>query len=168
MKNYCLFITAFAFVLTGCVSQYKNPTGIPTTPVFGSFYTSDEVLAFWKEEYSFAKNISGTPFKEPVIHVAFVDGSEVSNGDRPVYVTEGPHVLRLMLTDRVTRLMVEFKANIDISIKYAVKFRVKDIENTKLADIWIENHETGEILTDVKTAAMLPVDMTPTVIPILL
>lgn len=141
-------------MIQGCAALYKNPTGVPTTKIVGSFNSYKEYKLFFKEQRQ--KTRITERFTEPLVLVSRIDGIEVNESTIPALLTEGTHHVNFRLHD--TEEYVDFYFSIDVKLDqvYESKFVTINSNQGIKVQMWIEDRKTGEIITAKKKGIMVP------------
>jgi major membrane immunogen (membrane-anchored lipoprotein) len=152
--KFKILITLSLFILVGCTSMYKNPAGVETAEVYGSFHSWDSYKEFFKQQRKLTS--LRERFTEPVVLLASIDGIEVNEPTIPARVTGGKHILRYRLHD--TKEYADFLFSVDVELGriYKANYSIEEIDGKFIVEMWVEDWKTKETLSNKEKKQMIP------------
>lgn len=149
-----LIIILLTFILIGCTTLYKNPTGVETAEVYGSS-SSFEAYKLFFQNHRKTRSISERSEK-PIVILASIDGIEVNESTIPAKLTVGRHQIRFRLHD--TKEYADFFFLLDAKANeiYRANYNQEVISGEITTTMWLENTNTNEVVSDKRKTIMVP------------
>jgi hypothetical protein len=168
-KFYRYFVVVTLVVMGGCANhQYKNPDDQAAVLLLGTFETRESYVDFLKGLSPLSDALGNGGLETPIAVVAEINGLNVGDNQVPTYILPGRNNVKVGVSDRLRIAYVDFDLLVKPNTTYKISYRLSSVENTELVEVWIKNHNSGEIVTEAKTAAMLPISKDPVIVPIIL